>query len=37
VASRGITVNAVAPGFILSDMTDVLSDEMKKAILPRFR
>jgi len=28
-ASRGITVNAVAPGFISSDMTDVLSDEVK--------
>ena len=35
VASRGITVNAVAPGFILSDMTDVLPDEVKKAVLPR--
>jgi len=30
-ASRGITVNAVAPGFIASDMTDVLSDEVKEA------
>ncbi len=29
VASRGITVNAVAPGFIETDMTDALSDEMK--------
>lgn len=27
--SRGITVNAVAPGFIASDMTDKLSDEVK--------
>jgi 3-oxoacyl-[acyl-carrier protein] reductase len=35
LASRGITVNAVAPGFIVTDMTDVLSDEVKKAILPR--
>ena len=26
LASRGITVNAVAPGFIVTDMTDVLSD-----------
>lgn len=33
VASRGITVNAVAPGFILTDMTEVLSDEMKKKAL----
>lgn len=30
---RGITVNAVAPGFIKSDMTDVLSDELKQKIL----
>lgn len=29
LASRGITVNAVAPGFIVSDMTDALSDELK--------
>ncbi|MCX7721211.1 MAG: 3-oxoacyl-[acyl-carrier-protein] reductase [Dictyoglomus thermophilum] len=33
VASRGITVNAVAPGFILTDMTEVLSEEMKKKVL----
>lgn len=35
-ASRGITVNAVAPGFIATDMTDKLSDDLieeyKKAI-----
>ena len=30
LASRGITVNAVAPGFIRTDMTDVLSDEVKE-------
>ena len=35
LASRGITVNAVAPGFIVTDMTDVLSDEIKQAVLPR--
>lgn len=29
-ASRGLTVNAVAPGFIESDMTDVLSDDVKE-------
>jgi 3-oxoacyl-[acyl-carrier protein] reductase len=29
VASRGITVNAVAPGFIATPMTDALSDEQK--------
>lgn len=33
VASRGITVNAVAPGFIQTDMTDALTDEQKTAML----
>lgn len=33
VASRGITVNAVAPGFIETAMTDKLNDEQKSAIL----
>lgn len=33
VASRGITVNAVAPGFIETAMTDKLSDDQKAAIL----
>ena len=32
-ASRGITVNAIAPGFIQTKMTDVLSDEVKTNIL----
>lgn len=32
VASRGITVNVVAPGFIDTDMTKSLSDEQKAAI-----
>ena len=32
VASRGITVNVVAPGFIDTDMTKVLNDEQKEAI-----
>ncbi|AEB74732.1 3-ketoacyl-ACP reductase [Clostridium botulinum] len=32
IASRGITVNAVAPGFIATDMTDVLSDKVKENI-----
>ena len=31
LASRGITVNCVAPGFIATPMTDVLTDEQKKA------
>jgi 3-oxoacyl-[acyl-carrier protein] reductase len=33
LGSRGIQVNAVAPGFIDTEMTEVLSDEVKKAIL----
>lgn len=33
LASRGITVNAVSPGFIATDMTDRLSEEQKQAIL----
>jgi 3-oxoacyl-[acyl-carrier protein] reductase len=32
IGSRGITVNAVAPGFIESDMTDGLPDEQKVAL-----
>lgn len=32
VASRGVTANCVAPGFIVSPMTDVLSDAQKEAI-----
>jgi len=35
VASRGITVNAVAPGFIVSDMTAALTASQKAAILSR--
>ncbi|MGB6432181.1 MAG: 3-oxoacyl-[acyl-carrier-protein] reductase [Candidatus Acidiferrales bacterium] len=35
VASRSITVNAVAPGFIVSPMTDPLSDAVKQALLER--
>ena len=33
VASRNITVNAISPGFIETDMTDKLSDEQKQAII----
>ncbi len=33
IASRDITVNAVAPGFIETDMTAVLSDDVKEAML----
>jgi 3-oxoacyl-[acyl-carrier protein] reductase len=35
LASRSITVNCVAPGFIGTPMTDVLTDEQKKGILGR--
>ena len=33
VASRGITVNCIAPGFISTAMTDVLSDDIKAKML----
>jgi 3-oxoacyl-[acyl-carrier protein] reductase len=33
LASRGITCNAVAPGFIQTDMTEVLPEEVKKGYL----
>lgn len=33
VASRGITVNALAPGFIATEMTDGLSDKQRERIL----
>ncbi len=33
LASRNINVNAVAPGFITTDMTDALSDEVKNQML----
>ncbi len=33
VAARGITVNCVAPGFVLSPMTDALDDERRARIL----
>ena len=35
VASRGVTVNCVAPGFIESPMTDELNDAQKEATLAR--
>jgi 3-oxoacyl-[acyl-carrier protein] reductase len=35
LASRAITVNCVAPGFIATPMTDVLTDDQKKGILGR--
>lgn len=35
LASRGITVNALAPGFIETDMTAVLNEEMRQELLKR--
>ena len=35
VASRGISVNCIAPGFIQTRMTEVLTEEQKEAILKR--
>ena len=35
LASRGITVNAIAPGFMASAMTDALNDQQRQAILAR--
>ena len=35
VAARGITINAIAPGFVLTDMTKNLSDEQKEFIKNR--
>jgi 3-oxoacyl-[acyl-carrier protein] reductase len=34
-ASRGITINCIAPGFIKTPMTDVLTEEQKNAILTK--
>ena len=33
VASRGITINCIAPGFIATNMTDILNDTQKESIL----
>jgi len=33
LATRGITVNAIAPGFIETDMTAALSEKMREGIL----
>jgi 3-oxoacyl-[acyl-carrier protein] reductase len=35
LASRGVTVNAVAPGFITTDMTDVLPEKIKTEVKER--
>ena len=34
-ASRGITCNAIAPGFITTDMTSVLAEDLKAELLKR--
>jgi 3-oxoacyl-[acyl-carrier protein] reductase len=35
VASRGVTVNAIAPGFVTSRLTDALSDEVRAELVSR--
>ena len=35
VASRNITVNCIAPGFIVTPMTDALTEDQKNALMPR--
>ena len=35
IASRNITVNCVAPGFVVTPMTDALTEEQKKALFER--
>lgn len=35
VASRGVTANCIAPGFVASAMTDALNDKQKETILSR--
>ena len=35
VAGRGITVNAVAPGMVVSPLTDALGDDIRQAVLQR--
>lgn len=35
IGSRNITVNAVAPGFIETEMTDILGDKVKEKVLSR--
>jgi len=35
MASRGITVNAVAPGFVETPMTDILPEQVKEALKTR--
>ena len=32
-AARGVTCNAIAPGFIATDMTEVLSDKVKEQVV----
>jgi 3-oxoacyl-[acyl-carrier protein] reductase len=34
IAKRGVTCNAIAPGFIETDMTDVLPEKLKETLKP---
>lgn len=36
VASRNITVNCVAPGFIATPMTDVLNEKQRESVMQKF-
>ena len=36
IASRNITVNAIAPGYISTDMVETVSDKTRKMILDKF-
>ena len=36
-AGRSVTVNAIAPGFIETDMTDVLNDQLKEGVLSKIQ
>lgn len=35
LGAKGVTVNVVAPGFIKTDMTEILGDELMKEVAPR--
>ena len=35
MAPRGITVNAVAPGYIATDMTDQITDQAKESLITK--
>ncbi len=35
-ANRGIRYNSITPGFIATDMTDILKDEVKESFISKF-